>query len=51
MQYNHELLDLPVTNDAGASVFLLNLFRLHMILRISPANRDVFFFIFLLALH
>lgn len=51
MQYNHELLDLLVTNDAGACVFLLNLLRLHMILRITLANRGVFFFIFVLALH
>lgn len=51
MQYNHELLDLLVTNDVGACVFLLNLWRLHMIIRISPANRSIFFFIFLLALH
>lgn len=53
MQSNHELLDLLVTNDARACVFLLNLLRLHTILRISPANRGVFFFIFffLLALH
>lgn len=46
MQYNHELLDLPVTNDAGACVFLLNLLRLNMILGITPANRGVFFLIF-----
>lgn len=52
MQYNHELLFLLVTNDAGACVFLLNLFRLHMILKISLANQGCFLFHFLLlALH
>lgn len=53
MQRNQELLDLLVTNDAGAYLFLLILFRLHI--RASPADR-VFFGVlvcclFLLALH
>lgn len=52
MQHNQELLGLLVTNDAGAYLFLLILFRLHMIIRASRADGVFSFsFFFLVALH